>query len=181
MRKKYGKCSACGKVIWRKETKNCRKCASKKRIKTLENNFWPNIRKTDSCWIWTGGILQSGGYGYVTYLGNDFRAHRLSWILHKGEIPKGFEVCHKCDNPPCVNPAHLFLGTHNDNMRDMKQKKRCALGERHGLHKLTTEQVKKIRSEYVRGIITHKMLGEIYGVDRHTIGDIINKKYWTHI
>lgn len=86
------------------------------------------------CWEWQG-CKNGRGYGHTTYRKNRcVRAHRVSWIVWNGDIPEGKYVCHKCDNPGCINPAHLFLGTHKENMRDMKTKNRACQGEDSPLH-----------------------------------------------
>lgn len=87
--------------------------------------FWESVEKGpgDACWEWTGHANRSG-YGRVTRRGRDLFAHRYSWELANGPIPDGLIVCHRCDNPPCVRPEHLFLGTHSDNMRDAQRKGR---------------------------------------------------------
>ena len=88
----------------------------------MEQRFWEKVLKTESCWIWVG--CKQSGYGFIFGVGG---AHRAAWKLLRGEIPDGMEVLHNCpggDNPACVNPAHLWLGTHADNMRDMKEKGR---------------------------------------------------------
>jgi len=87
---------------------------------SLEERFWPRVRKTRSCWLWIGAKVK-GGYGN---LGGGGQAHRLSWKIHNGTIPDNLCVLHKCDNPACVRPSHLFLGTNADNVRDRTLKKR---------------------------------------------------------
>lgn len=87
--------------------------------------FWVNVVKTDGCWIWTGNF-NAFGYGRIGNNGKRELAHRFSWVLHYGPIPKGLIVCHHCDNTACVRPDHLFIGTQQDNMDDMISKNRQA-------------------------------------------------------
>ena len=100
---------------------------------TFEERFWARVKKTEECWIWTGNIAR--GYGQISQKVNGSwrirRAHRISFEMASGQpIPEGMEVMHSCDNPSCVNPAHLSLGTHFDNMRDMAAKGRDAHSKR---------------------------------------------------
>lgn len=90
---------------------------------TTLTRFWEKVMKTDNCWLWIGA-RERGGYGCIQIKHNNFRAHRLSWELHHGTVPTGMHVLHTCDNPPCVNPTHLFLGTSLDNMADKVRKGR---------------------------------------------------------
>ena len=102
----------------------------------------------DQCWPWTGSRL-STGYGQISVAGKTTTAHRVAWEQANGPIPKGLVVCHRCDNPPCCNPAHLFIGTPKDNTQDMIQKGRKA--KRHAPHtrvrKLTDDAVRAIRQD----------------------------------
>lgn len=100
--------------------------------KPIAERFWPRVEKRDAdeCWEWKGSRLQKG-YGTMPCwpFKRPALAHRVSWEIHNGNIPDGLIVCHRCDNPPCVNPAHLFLGSHQDNLRDMVKKGRQVLGD----------------------------------------------------
>lgn len=122
------------------------------------------------CWIWMRS-RQPSGYGSIRWRGESTHAHRVSWELHKGLIPAGLHVLHKCDDRACVNPAHLFLGTHVDNMRDMARKGRAVpssiRGERHYAVKLTDAQVLALRGEHAAGVDCGT-LGRKYGVTQRT-------------
>ena len=146
---------------------------------SLEKKFFRCVDKSDGCWIWTGPTYK--GYGRVWVKGKTIRAHRASWMLANGEIPNGLLVLHKCDNASCVNPSHLYLGTHQDNMRDKVERDRCAhsnrRGEKGGRAVLTEADVLRIRSD----ARMNKDIANEYGVDRSTISDIKRRKTWTHI
>jgi hypothetical protein len=154
----------------------------------LLERFWKYVTKTDTCWLWTGKGRQHFGYGVINSGGKNGkieRAHRVSWAIHKGPIPDNLCVCHHCDNPLCVNPDHLFLGTRTDNNRDMNRKGRYdrtkrPKGERHGMSKLTPEKVRAIIAEREGG----KLLREIasrYGISPQQVHRISKKKSWKHL
>jgi flavin-binding protein dodecin len=116
-------------------------------LRESEIRFWSYVNKTDSCWLWTGG-LSSNGYGHFTVLKPQrkaYRAHRFVYESIYGEIPAGRFVCHKCDTPACVRPDHLFLGTPQDNMDDKIRKGRQLCGEQCN-KKLTWAKVREIRA-----------------------------------
>src|SRR5581483_3046477 len=98
--------------------------------KPLAERFWAKVLKTDGCWLWQGAPAGKGGYGQLRINGNEPKreqAHRISLRLAGIEIPVGMVVCHRCDNPPCVRPDHLFIGTYSDNMRDCYRKGRLTM------------------------------------------------------
>ena len=132
-------------------------------------------RGPDSCWLWLGGV--SAGYGTVSINGQPTRSNRASWLLHKGPIPDGLVVCHECDTPLCVNPAHLFLGTHNDNNQDKVIKGRQTCGEAVANSILNADQVEEIRSELARGE-KGRRLAERYGVSPSTVSAIKAGRIW---
>ena len=143
---------------------------------TLEERFLRYVEKTANCWLWIGS--KSHGYGWMRYKNIKPRpkAHRISYELYNGKIPKGISVLHKCDNCSCVNPKHLFLGTQKDNIKDMVKKKRHRQGESKPNSKLTWAEVQYIRA--IPRTITHQKIADCFGVCRTLITDIINKKRW---
>jgi len=144
--------------------------------------FWTKVNKTDTCWEWTA-FLDKGGYGTFKIDRKNQRAHRISYTLHKGDIPPGQVVMHMCDNPKCVNPAHLTLGTLADNNRDMKSKGRMVnpVGTKHGQSKLNNNQVQEIRSIYAQGNSSMQSLADKYGITLGTIHPLLTRKTWRHI
>lgn len=145
------------------------------------NRFWSKVRKTRRCWEWTGA--KTHGYGNLRLNYKSTRAHRLSWELTYGEIPEGASVLHKCDNPGCVRPNHLFIGTQQDNIRDAYKKGRMVdnSGEKGGMSKLTENKINTIRKMYAVGNISQKVLGRLFGVGQYQISRIVNKLRWKHI
>ena len=132
----------------------------------------------DGCWIWTACVTHNG-YGVLKVDGRGRRAHRIMWEIVNGPIPDGMCVLHKCDNPSCVNPAHLFVGTTADNNRDAQQKGRIARGERQHIAKLDADDVRSIRRLHPG--ISIRRLAIQYGVAKRTIRHVINLTTWRHI
>lgn len=148
----------------------------------------------DECWNWTGNI--TGGYGQFKYSGKAIPAHRFAYRVYRGEIPEGLWVLHDCDNPICVNPNHLFLGTAQDNTNDMVSKGRARFncsegpgekackGEEHGMARLSEDQVKEIRRRYKR-ISYHstnaRQLAVEFGVTQNQITRIVKGERWNHV
>lgn len=160
-----------------------------------QERFWEHVDRSGECWLWTGKRLPRG-YGQVSIHHQWRYAHRASWELHNGPIPEGMDICHRCDNPPCVNPAHLFLGTRRDNVHDMMAKGRGAFGDRHPsrLHpenlprgsarpesRLTEDAVRAIRDRYKAGGISQSQLGREYGVTQATIFRALHGVCWAHV
>lgn len=108
-------------------------CSNECNYRPIEERFWSKVNKADNkedCWEWIASCRGKFGYGSISYKKKHIDAHRLSWILHNGEIESSkIFVCHKCDNPKCVNPHHLFLGSHSDNMKDAYDKGRLKVPE----------------------------------------------------
>lgn len=139
------------------------------------------VMNANGCRVWVGRAVANLGYGRFS-IGHDsinVRAHRAAWILANGPIPDGIYVCHKCDNPKCTNPEHLFLGTPRDNMLDKKVKGRCIpppvhRGEAHHNAKLTSETVQEIRASGDSA----KILSARFGVSEETIYRVRRGKSW---
>lgn len=155
-------------------------------VKPIEERYWAKVNKTPGCWYWLAAT-SANGYGYFSVNGKLQQAHRFSWELHNGLIPRGEGyhgacVLHSCDNRACVNPDHLVLGTQKNNMRDCVNKGRQTKlpGQNHGMSKLTEAQVLHIRSRTLSGENQAKLVKE-FKVSKASISKIINRKYWKHI
>jgi hypothetical protein len=147
---------------------------------TLEERFWRYVKKEDGCWRWLS-YVDPLGYGRLNYKGKPMLASRISYLIHFGEVPDGMAVCHKCDNPSCTNPDHLFLGTQADNVADMQNKgrarKRGKPGTEHHHAKMTDQSVREIRANGA----SDSENSVKYGVSRATIHAIRVGKTWRHV
>jgi hypothetical protein len=143
----------------------------------VAERFWAKVRKGEGCWEWTAS--RRGGYGQMQAgaTGRTPGAHRISWELHFGEIPAGMCVCHRCDNRLCVRPDHLFLGTRDDNQKDMARKGRAASGPRCSASKLSGLQVECARTLAGRGV-SQRAIAEALGVTQTNIGQIVRGVTW---
>lgn len=159
----------------------------------LFKRFMKHVQITEGCWPWKGCTLR-GGYGRFDTEGRHLRAHRVAYLTFRGPIPGGTLVCHSCDNPPCVNPAHLWLGTNHENILDALAKGRhknrvnlprpeqqnLAIGERNGSAVLTQGQVVELRLMAAGGM-QFKLLAKEFGVCPSTIADIVHRRKWKHV
>lgn len=164
------------RFLWKTATKE-------QQIEHLRSIFNKNVIKKDGCWDWQGRC-HNGGYAVMVH-GSDHKqigAHRVSWMIHKGEIPKGLFVLHKCDNKPCTNPEHLFLGTIKDNVQDMHKKGRAnrLKNEEHPNAKLTIEKVKKIKELLSIGV-TMTRISKDFHISHGAISAIKNGITWNSI
>lgn len=162
----------------------CKDCSNPRynRRKSAAERFWAKVQKTETCWVWTAA-RNSDGYGAFGYKGKVKGAHIVSYDMNIGSIPDGLCVLHKCDNPPCVRPDHLFLGTKKDNMDDCVQKDRRInhTGEKNGQSRLTDAQVVEMRARYRSGGATQKALAQEYGVSLFTIYEIVRGLRFKHL
>ncbi|HXI16419.1 MAG TPA: HNH endonuclease [Chloroflexota bacterium] len=158
--------------------------------KPVAERFWAKVNKggptirpeLGPCWLWTAGTTKAG-YGVIGSGGRTGKmtmAHRLSWEMHNGPIPAGLHVCHKCDNPPCVNPDHLFTGTVKRNSEDMVAKGRSQRGTTHWRAQLSEDDVRAIRTRYGSGEGQRALASE-YGIHWMTVFRVIHRKLWAHV
>ncbi len=157
------------------------------------HRFWARAYRTEGCWEWRGHRNGSFGYGRVTINGRRELAHRWAWLLVNGPIPEGLWVLHHCDNPQCVRPDHLYLGTATDNAHDRDIRNRGSRGAAHAAKmtvrrgsqnkraKLTESQVAEIRRRYTGRYGQQQELAEEYGIHRMTLHRIVHRQRWTHV
>lgn len=165
-------------------------------VTPVVDRFWSKVNKTDGCWTWTASV-NAKGYGQFGPFQNRHHdlAHRVAYQLTVGPIPQQLCVLHRCDNPPCVRPDHLFLGTRADNNRDMANKKRSALGDKNGSRKnpervagernpmahLTSGDVTSIRSRYAHEAVSGRTLAAEYGISESAVYRILNDQAWQSV
>lgn len=158
---------------------------TREQLDELARRFWCKARPTPPpahasslgpCWGWTFGTF-STGYGVFQFLGKARKAHRVAWELTNGPMPDGMIVLHKCDNPVCINPDHLTIGTQADNRADMESKGRRARGEQNGCAKLTENQALEVRSSDA----TQSAEARRFGVSPTTIARIRRRETWRHL
>jgi hypothetical protein len=150
-----------------------------KKNRTIRERFWSFVDRKphNKCWDWTGAFA-GGSYGVIKINKKNILAHRFCYKLCFGEIPNCLFVCHSCDNPKCVNPSHLFLGRHKDNMNDMVKKDRQAVGENNGRCKITLVQVEKIRA--LKGKLSQEKIAKLFNISKTTVGHIHRNETWKY-
>lgn len=159
-------------------------CSEQEKLDRIKIRFEEKVIKKDGCWEWKG-FFDKDGYPLLSSGANgkgfkERRAHRISWLIKYGEIPNDKLVCHKCDNPSCTNPEHLFLGSILENNRDKVSKGRGNNGSKHGNSKLTEDQVKEMRLKFRDGVMI-KTIMEEYSICRQSAHLIKYCKTWKHV
>lgn len=151
-------------------------------VKPLADRFWPKVQKTDGCWIWTAAV-DHHGYGNIgagRRSEGKIKAHRAAWLLAGGEDPGDRDLCHRCDNPRCVRPDHLFIGSRLDNMRDCVAKGRASRGSRNGHARLSEAAITEARRLLSQGV-SRKELAAKFGVSHSGMCYALRGDTWKHM
>lgn len=177
--------SCCGRTFTGRSWGGHRRAHARAFVRDDADRFWSKVDRSggpDACWPWTRATHQ--GYGWFRLRGVSITASRFAWRITHGPIPVGLYVCHTCDNRPCCNPAHLWLGTQADNVRDMFAKGRQgtgrARGEAVGGARLTETAVRSIRDLHGAGR-SKRSLGFAFGVSRRTVQQVLSGDTWRHV
>jgi hypothetical protein len=154
----------------------------RERTKDLPDLFWPKVAvgHPDECWEWLGHRRQSG-YGWFNARGRPTNAHRVAYALAKGPIPDGAFVCHSCDNPPCCNPRHLWLGSPAENTKDMDRKGRRTFSTKIGAENHNAKLNAEVALEIVSSNLSNKALSKKFGVTPSAINNVRKGKAWAHV
>ena len=147
--------------------------------RSAEERFDAKVNKTDSCWLWTGGLAQDG-YGAFWYGGRTGLAHRYSYEQFVGQIQEGACVCHKCDVPLCVRPDHLFAGSNSENIADRDAKGRMSRGVASPLSKFSEDDVREIRRRHAGGPTFREIAGE-FATTPTNVRFIVTRRTWKHV
>ncbi len=186
-------CEKCGKVFKWKRPKHqgpAKLCSNKCKPKyysekeSLDHQIKMYnervVKNTEGCWGWTGTTDSTQGYSRIRNKRKNISAHRISWIIHRGEIPEGKQINHHCDNRRCTNPYHLYLGTQQENDADRMKRNRQAKGSRNAAAKLNEQQVLEIKKNLKQGF-SYKEIQEIYHISNATVSNISTEKNWKHV
>lgn len=149
-------------------------------IEQIVADFWNRVQKTDGCWLWTGA-KNKRQYGHFAVGGKHMLSHRFSFLLHNLYLPAELHICHKCDNPPCCNPHHLFAGTRSDNLRDAVAKgiQLGNLGEKRWNSKLKDADILRIRNDFTGQ--SHASVARLFKVDPSVIVRVRSGERWSHV
>jgi predicted XRE-type DNA-binding protein len=161
-----------------------RDCCNPKhmRQRDFDARFWENVDKTGDCWLWKGKVDRRTGYGYITVDHESVSTHRLSYeVYYNAKVPEGLMVIHSCNTRRCINPLHLRVGTHLDNMKDMVECGHSCKGEKNGNAVLTESDVQEIKVHFLKRDLSQRKIANKFGVSISTVKDIASGRCWNWV